>query len=38
MTLRYPLEVIVINDKSTDKTGEMVDKFAKIYDFIKTFI
>ncbi|WP_445323029.1 glycosyltransferase [Psychrobacillus sp. FSL K6-2836] len=29
-------EVIVINGKSTDKTGEIVGKFAKSYSFIKT--
>jgi len=36
--LTYPkdkLEVIVIDDSSTDETGEIADEFAKKYDFIK---
>ena len=36
--LTYPkekLEVIVINDASTDKTGEIAEAFAKNYSFIK---
>lgn len=34
----YPkdkMEVIVVNDASTDKTGEIVDKFADEYPYIK---
>jgi len=37
-SLRYPLdrlEVIVINDNSSDRTGEIVDEFTRNYDFIK---
>lgn len=36
--LRYPanrLEVIVINDNSSDQTGEIADSYAQKYDFIK---
>lgn len=36
--LTYPkekLEVIVINDASTDKTGEIAEAFARVYTFIR---
>lgn len=36
--LTYPkneMQVIVINDASTDRTGEIADKFAKNYDYIR---
>jgi len=36
--LTYPkdkLQIIVIDDASTDQTGKIVDEFSKMYDFIK---
>src|SRR5690606_4410422 len=30
------LEVVVINDNSSDRTGEIIDEYAKKYPFIKT--
>lgn len=36
--LEYPkdrLEIIVINDNSSDRTGEIADEFARCYDFVK---
>lgn len=39
VSLNYPkdrLEVVVINDNSSDRTGEIIDEYAKKYPFIKT--
>lgn len=41
VNLYYPkdrLEVIVVNDNSSDRTGDIVEEFSRQYDFIKMVI
>lgn len=41
VNLYYPkdrLEIIVVNDNSSDRTGDIVNEFSRQYDFIKMVI
>nr|WGD90704.1 glycosyltransferase family 2 protein [Bacillus subtilis] len=41
VNLYYPkdrLEIIVVNDNSSDRTGDIVNEFSEKYDFIKMVI
>ncbi|MCI3987884.1 glycosyltransferase family 2 protein, partial [Bacillus vallismortis] len=41
VNLYYPkdrLEIIVINDNSSDRTGDIVGEFSRQYDFIKMVV
>lgn len=40
LSLHYPsskMEIVVVNDESADKTGEICDEFAKCYPQVKVF-